>query len=323
MGGMDATLEGAAKTEARSLLNAFWMYSRRRGRTSATQVQYAVYLDPFTAWVGDRDLNEITARQVELEWLSQWYDDFGKRHDRLPAPKTVANHLTALTSFFTFLERFDHVDRNVMRRIDPPKVTQRPNDWLKPEEDEALLAACHSPQEQIIVPVLRFSGMRSGSELAVHLTKRDVDLKARAITVRHSKTPRGRRVIPIVAELVPYIERWLDYERILGHDDPRFPFLSTKHGTPILYKQIHGTVKRVATRAGVRLQPAPDNEGVNTSEVSPHTLRRTFGSSLLNQGVRLEVVSRLLGHESTLTTERAYAQLLDSTIAAELLAAFD
>jgi integrase len=322
MRGMDATLEGAAKTRARNLLDAFWMYSRRRGRASATQVQYAVYLDPFVAWVGDRDLKEITAHQIELEWLGQWYEDFQQRHSRLPAPKTVANHLTALTSFFTFLERFDHVDRNVMRRIDPPRATQRPNDWLKPEEDEAMLAACRSPQENIIVPFLRFTGLRSGSEL-VHLTKRDVDLTARTITVRKSKTPRGRRIIPIVAELVPTIDRWLDYERILGHDDPSLPFLCTRHGTPILYKQIHGTVKRVATRAGVRLQAAPDHEGVNTSEVSPHTLRRTFGSSLLNQGVRLEVVSRLLGHESTLTTERAYAQLLDATIAAELLAAFD
>ena len=321
MGRMGATLEGA-ETAARRPLDAFWMYFRRRGRTSATQVQYAVYLDPFVAWVGDHDLNEITAQQVELDWLGWWYENFQVRHGSLPAPKTVANHLTALTSFFTFLERFDHVDRNVMRRIDPPKVTQRPNDWLKPDEDQAMLAALRSPQERIIVSFLRFTGLRSGSEL-VHLTKRDVDLKARTIMVRHSKTPRGRRVIPIVAELVPHIERWLDYERILGHDDPSFPFLCTKHGTPILYKQIHGTVKRVATRAGVRLQPAPDNEGVNTSGVSPHTLRRTFGSSLMNQGVRIEVISRLLGHESTLTTERSYAQLLDSTIAAELLAAFD
>jgi integrase/recombinase XerD len=319
---MDATLQGDEVTGARALLDAFWMYAQRRGRAPATRVQYAVYLDPFIAWVGSRALGEVTAQQVELDWLGQWYDGFQQRHGRVPAPKTVANHLTALTSFFAFLERFDYVERNVMRRIDPPKVTQRVNDWLQPDEDAALLAACHSPQERIIVAVLRFTGLRSGCEL-VHLTKRDVDLAAGTITVRHSKTPRGRRVIPIVAELVPAIERWLAYQRVLGHHAPDTPFLATKHGTPILYKQIHGTVKRVATRAGVRVQPAPDNARVNTSQVSPHTLRRTFGSSLLNQGVRLEVVSRLLGHESTLTTERAYASLLDQTITRELLHALD
>jgi len=53
---------------------------------------------------------------------------------------------------------------------------------------------------------------------------------------------------------------------------------------------------------------------------TPHTLRRTFGSYLLNKGLRLEVVSKLLGHSSTVVTERAYAELLGSTIRDELLA---
>ena len=59
--------------------------------------------------------------------------------------------------------------------------------------------------------------------------------------------------------------------------------------------------------------------GENVSAVTPHTLRRTFGSDLLNRGLRLEVVSRLLGHSSTVVTERAYAQLLGATIRDELL----
>ena len=59
--------------------------------------------------------------------------------------------------------------------------------------------------------------------------------------------------------------------------------------------------------------------GYNKSDVSPHTLRRTFGSHLLNHGLRLEVVSKLLGHSTTTITEQAYAQLLDDTTRRELL----
>jgi integrase len=55
--------------------------------------------------------------------------------------------------------------------------------------------------------------------------------------------------------------------------------------------------------------------------VTPHTLRRTFGSYLLNRGLRLEVVSKLLGHASTTVTERAYAELLDETARRELFQA--
>lgn len=51
-----------------------------------------------------------------------------------------------------------------------------------------------------------------------------------------------------------------------------------------------------------------------------HTLRRTFGSDLVNRGLRLDVVSRLLGHASTTVTERCYAELLDSTTRREFLA---
>jgi integrase/recombinase XerD len=64
-------------------------------------------------------------------------------------------------------------------------------------------------------------------------------------------------------------------------------------------------VKRVGERAGVK--------------VSPHTLRRTFGSHLLNEGMRLETVSKLLGHSDVRVTQKAYAQLEDSTVCDEFM----
>ena len=96
-------------------------------------------------------------------------------------------------------------------------------------------------------------------------------------------------------------------------------------------------VERVAFQAGVRTtvctcsttrqdRHAPrcprTTSGENRSAVSPHTLRRTFGSDLINRGLRLETVSKLLGHANTTITERAYAQLLAPTIRRELLEAF-
>jgi integrase len=95
-------------------------------------------------------------------------------------------------------------------------------------------------------------------------------------------------------------------------------------------------VKRVAAEAGVRVIPCGcgsasayrhasgcprGKAGENRSEVSPHTLRRTFATDLLNRGVRLEVVSKLLGHASVAVTQKAYATLLDSTARRELFRA--
>src|SRR5438270_813625 len=62
-----------------------------------------------------------------------------------------------------------------------------------------------------------------------------------------------------------------------------------------------------------------DAAGENVSAVSPHTLRQTFGSDLLNRGVRIEVVSAQLGHASVKITETAYAKLTTQTQRDELL----
>jgi integrase len=109
--------------------------------------------------------------------------------------------------------------------------------------------------------------------------------------------------------------------------------LATRQGGPLHQSYIWRLVKRMAFRAGVRplartcgAGRVPHGRGCprtrngeNLSEVSPHTLRRTFGSDLLNRGLRLEVVSKLVGHASTVVTERAYAELLDDTMRRELL----
>src|SRR5207244_11360293 len=117
-----------------------------------------------------------------------------------------------------------------------------------------------------------------------------------------------------------------------GLTGPAVPPLSSRHATPMPISFAWRLVKRLAHRAGVRPRPCtchtprpphqpgcPRNlNGYNKSDVTPHTLRRTFGSDLLNRGLRLEVVSKLLGHATTTITEHAYAEPLDDTTRREL-----
>jgi integrase/recombinase XerC len=296
-----------------STVTSFMAYLSRRGRAPRTRTKYGRYLKDFVAWAGEADPGDLTAQAIELEYLGGWFERFEERRGRPPAPHTVRLHIGALKSYYAFLERFDLIGKNPMRQIDSPQPPRRANDWLSRAEDEALLRACETPNEKIVVWLLRFSGLRIGEARA--LCNRDVDLAAGTITVRTSKTASGRRVIPILAELQPQIHAWHRHQiqRGLLHAD--LPFLATANRTPMHPQFAWRLVKRVAARAGIHL----DSNG--TSSVSPHTLRRTLGSDLLNRGVRLEVVSKLLGHASTTITEQAYAELLDSTIAAEVLAA--
>lgn len=296
-----------------STVASFMAYLSRRGRAQRTRLKYERYLRDFADWAEDRDPGEISAREIELEYLECWVQQFRERRGDHPAPHTLRLHIGALRSYYAFLERFDLVTRNPMRQVDYPQVPQRANDWLSSADDEALLRACKTPHEKIIVWLLRFSGLRIGEARALRC--QDVDLSAGTITVRSSKTPAGRRVIPVLPELLPQLQSWQLHQMARGLLSPELPFLATANRTPMHPQFAWRVVKRVAGRASVRL----DSNG--GSSVSPHTFRRTLGSDLLNRGVRLEVVSKLLGHASTTITEQAYAELLDATIAAEVLAA--
>jgi integrase/recombinase XerD len=303
------------------VLEAFWRYLTLRGVSPATRTAYGQYIGRFIAWLAHREFREVRARDVELEYLPYWEETFLSRYGRSPSPRTVRNHLIALNALFAFLARFEHVPSNPIEQIQRPRITQGRNDRLTNQESEALLSACKTPAEHIVVPLLLWTGMRGGE--AESLLKRDVDLDARLIVVRESKTVTGLRTIPILRPLVPPISRWLDYQAMLGLDEPDSPFLATRTGKQMRHAQVWTVVKRVSGRAGVRVRIATDMNGRNVSAVTPHTLRRTFGSDLLNRGVRLEVVAKLLGHAQTTTTERCYAELLHTTIVLEALRGFE
>jgi integrase len=81
-------------------------------------------------------------------------------------------------------------------------------------------------------------------------------------------------------------------------------------GTPIQTRYVWKIVRDVSARSGLTT--------AGGRPVTPHALRRTFATEMLNRGVRLETVSRLLGHAATTITEQAYAQLTDHRIRAEV-----
>ena len=330
----------ATAWSAHQLLDAFDSQLARQGRAAGTRARYGRVLNDFLASLEGRSPHALSAERID-RYLDDWQQRFGGRHGHPPALATYRGQLNALRCFYRSLERLSLlVDEDGRALPDPTRTIACPpappahNDWLRPPEDQALLACPGSLQERFAVALLRWSGLRVSE--ATSLTLADLDLTAgrQTLTVRISKTPAGKRTLPILPPLEPLLNLRLSELEQRGLATPATPLLATRNATPLSHSYLWRIVKRVAHRAGVRPTPCtcqterPDRHkhgcprtqnGHNLSQISPHTLRRTFATDLLNRGLRLEIVSKLLGHASTTITERAYAQLLDETARRELL----
>jgi site-specific recombinase XerD len=331
------------RVSAEKLLKSFDAHLRRRGRADSTRRQYLYSLRVFCDWLGPRGVGDLAPADLEL-FLTTWEAGFHGRHSHLPRPATMRGMIGALRVFFAYLEQAEFlvgVDgslrRNPVRTIDAPPCPQRPNDFLRTHEDRALLSADCSHHHRIVVWLLRYTGVRVAEAQALTVADLDLTPEGEALTIRGGKTPAATRTIPLLPQLLPLVHEHLEFLRGRLSVTSDTPLLATGRGTAMTPNYLWRVVKRVAYEAGVRPVPCTcatrrqdrhvrgcprTMSGENRSSISPHTLRRTFGSDLINRGLRLETVSKLLGHSSTTITERAYAQLLAPTIRRELFEAF-
>jgi site-specific recombinase XerD len=323
---MNSTSRQLRPTTVPEAVQAFEAHFHYKRKANSTLDQYRPVLNAFAVWAGNRAPASITTFEIQ-GFLGQRVEEFIERNEREPSGSWLKNEIVALRSFYRYLHSYGllldrgHHMPNPMLAIDFPDIDQKQNDWLRRAEDEALLACfMNTEDERIIIWFLRWSGLRIGE--ARSLPIRDVDLDEGLIYVRESKTPKGKRAVPITPELRPRITRWLEVLAERGLYDPNGEFFPTKSGKSWSSQYAERIVRRVGHRAGVRVVECTcgttkqtshqkgcprTKSGQRLSDVTPHTLRRTFGSYLLNRGVRLEVVSTLLGHSSTQITERAYA----------------
>lgn len=309
---MSGTTQHLRPTTVEDAIQAFFCHLRYRRKAEGTIDQWRPPLRDFAGWAGDRAPASLATHEIE-SFLSDWIASFEERNRRDPSDHSIKNVIVALRSLYKYLNDYGLLleegrpVRNPMLPIQPPTPAPKVNDWLRRSEDEALLSAFFKTEDEgIIVWFLRWTGLRLGEALSLVIS--DLDLKDGAVYVRKSKTARGRRAVPIIGELRLRIQQWLNVLEGRGlyrKDGPLFP---SRYGKPWTQQYAQKIVRRVGDR-------------VEIERLTPHRLRRTFGSHLLNEGVRLEVVSKLLGHRSTQVTEEAYAELLDQTVRKEMLTA--
>ena len=283
-----------------ALVEDFLQYLRHeRGQAEHTQRTYKAQLDRFIAWAERQGLRDW--RQVDLAHLTAFLQHERQRPlARRPAPpgrqlsgESIYLEIAALRAFFRFCERERLLPANPAEHLSLPRRWQRMPKALSDEEIARQLQPPPNPTpadlcDQAVLELAYASGLRL-AELR-HLRLEQLHLEAGFVTVIGKGNKE--RVVPVGRPAVEALRRYLEAGRpqLVRPRSPGVVFL-TRRGTPFAHVTLWLRIKQRARRAGI------------ARNVTPHMLRHSFATHLLEHGADLRVIQELLGHANLGTTE--------------------
>ena len=257
-----------------------------RGLRSHTQHDYIRFVRGFAAFLG-RSPDTATAEDIRQFQVHQ--------RDSGVQPPTINSSVSALRFFFTVtLDRPDLSRRLVLARF-PRKLP----DVLSVEEVGQLLEAAPGAKYKAILGTAYGAGLRVSEVASLKID--DIDSTRMLIRVEQGKGRKDRNAM-LSPQLVTLLRLWWKEGRRRGVMLPHgWLFPGRSPADPISTRQINRAIHEAAEAAGIR------------KRVSPHTLRHSFATHLLEQDVDIRVIQVLLGH-SKLDTTALYARVATKTI---------
>ena len=289
-----------------------------------TRQKYRAHLEEFLLWLNHPRVRGRDDARVEVTHASAGdvhrFMSYLRAGDRFAAPPAAARRaqlsastrksfLASLRSFYRYCIEVQLLTIDPSASVRTPKVVVRPGLHLTAGELRELVDAPGGARERIQTFLLVYTAARSG-ELS-RLRWHDIDMHARTLML--SGKGERVRVIDIHPRLMSELRRWLIHQDDQASDNPAIRaakahsetdfVLLTRNGKPLAPGTISKQLKRRAARIGLRVGPG----GPQVSAVSPHALRRSFATLLLNDGYQLDAVADVLGHASVETTRKHYA----------------
>lgn len=273
----------------RKLLEAFDAYLLlERGAGENSRMAYGTDARRLCAFL---ESEGITPADVTPECLQSF---MASLMDCGLSPRSMARAVSGIRSFFRFLQLEGRISSNPALLLELPRSGLHLPEVLAVEEIDAMIAAIdpsarEAVRDRALIETLYGCGLRV-SEL--------INLRIDALFLADgylSVTGKGRkqRLVPIGEITSDALVDWLD-ERATGKIAPgeeNSVFLAPRTGRRITRIRVFDIVKNLASRAGI------------TREVSPHTLRHSFASHLLEGGANLRAIQEMLGHEDIATTQ--------------------
>lgn len=258
-----------------------------RGLSKNTLGSYEDDVNKIIRFLADE---KIALRDVTLEVLQSFV---AQLHDLEISPRSQARIISGIKSFFKYLKIEDYIEENPTLLLEAPRMGMHLPEILSVEEIDNMISCIdmskpEGQRNRAIIETLYGCGLRVSELVDLEISKLFFEEGYIVVKGKGSK----ERMVPISEVAVEEIKHYLDERKhidvVTGEEN--ILFLSYR-GRRLSRVMIFYIIKKLAALAGI------------TREISPHTLRHSFATHLLEGGANLRAIQQMLGHESISTTE--------------------
>lgn len=282
-------------TSTAMYISDFVSYLRyEQNRSPLTVEAYERDLLQFIDWLTCFHPERFDPCDVTLNDIRAWLASLARTDN---TPRTLRRKAQSLRAFFRHLLKKGAITINPAADLSLPKLPKRLPDVVRADEIESILspmdeALAETPdnetlvRDDLIVEMLYTLGIRRAELMAIS----DCDISPSAGEIKITGKRAKQRVVPVPAKLMQKIELWQKLRDSLWAELPSPTPLLVVKGKRITPQQIYRSVKKTLASSSARKK-------------SPHALRHSFATAMLNEGADIDSVKEFLGHASLSTTQ--------------------
>ncbi len=273
----------------RSAIKGFQAYLKLEKGLSANSIEaYSRDIEKLEQYAEPQGLKPDSVALSDLREFISWVNELGM------LPSSQARVLSGVKSFYKYLLIEDVIKNDPAELLESPKKQRKLPVTLSYQDIEKLLAAIdlskpEGPRNKAIIEVLYSCGLRVSELTELKLSNLYLEIEFVKVLGKGSK----ERLVPIGSEAINALKIWIEQVRVhipikKGEEDMVF---LNRRGSSLTRVYIFMLIKQLAELAGIK------------KTISPHTLRHSFATHLVEGGADLRAVQEMLGHESITTTE--------------------
>lgn len=259
-----------------------------------TIISYQSDLDDFFSFLEKNKKNYKNINKDDVTSYLKYLDE------KKLTNQTVSRKISCLRSFYNYLEKEKMVNENIFKNIRNPKIRRKLPNYLSYEELRIIFDSIDDLEKRLIIEIFYATGCRV-SEL-INIKIQDIDFTKNTIRI-YGKGSKER-----IVYFGEYAREYLD--KYLRKQEKSKYLFTTKKKEKYTVNEVERIIKDIVKNLSIK------------THVTPHTLRHTFATHLLNNGADIKSVQELLGH-SSLNTTGIYTHLTNERVKEVYLKTFD